>query len=182
MIQDYLGRGAARRRLAALLAVSIPILAACAQHEEVARGSPVERGRYLVQLGGCNDCHTPGYFLGKPDSDRYLGGSDVGFAVPGLGVFVGPNLTPDPETGLGRWSEAEIVHALKTGERPDGRILADIMPWRAFSKLDDADLRGIAAYLKTLRPVAHRVAGPLGPDQPAPIFTLRLTPPTTKAP
>jgi hypothetical protein len=64
----------------------------------------VERGQYLVNFGGCFDCHTPGYFFGKPDMARYLGGSDVGFEIPGLGVFVGPNLTPDKETGLGTWN------------------------------------------------------------------------------
>jgi mono/diheme cytochrome c family protein len=51
----------------------------------------VERGKYLVTLGGCTDCHTPGYFFGKPDAARYLGGSEVGFEIPGLGVFHGPN-------------------------------------------------------------------------------------------
>jgi mono/diheme cytochrome c family protein len=82
---------------------------------------------------GCFDCHMSGYFLGKPDMARYLGGSDVGFEIPGLGVFVAPNLTPDPETGLGKWTEAQIVTALQTGKRPDGREVAPIMPWRAFA-------------------------------------------------
>jgi mono/diheme cytochrome c family protein len=86
-----------------------------------------ERGKYLVSIAGCNDCHTPGYFFGKPDMNRYLGGSEVGFEIPGLGVFHGPNLTPDPETGLGKWSIAEIVTALQTGKRPDGRELAPII-------------------------------------------------------
>ena len=52
--------------------------------------SQVSRGEYLVTIGGCNDCHTPGYFFGKPDTERFLGGSDVGFEIPGLGVFPGP--------------------------------------------------------------------------------------------
>ena len=64
----------------------------------------VARGKYLATFGGCTDCHTPGYFFGKPDEKRYLGGSEVGFEIPGLGVFHGPNLTPDKETGLGNWS------------------------------------------------------------------------------
>jgi mono/diheme cytochrome c family protein len=106
----------------------------------------IERGKYLVNLGGCFDCHTPGYFLGKPDMARYLGGSDVGFEIPGLGVFVAPNLTPDPETGLGKWTEAQIVTALQTGQRPDGRELAPIMPWRAFANLTTSDAQAIAAY------------------------------------
>jgi mono/diheme cytochrome c family protein len=77
---------------------------------------------------GCGDCHTPGYFLGKPDMARNLGGSDVGFAIPGLGVFVPPNLTPDKETGLGNRTAKQIVTAVTTGKTPDGRMLAPIMP------------------------------------------------------
>jgi len=50
--------------------------------------SAVARGKYLVTFGSCTDCHTPGSFFGKPDMTRFLGGSDVGFAIPGLGVFV----------------------------------------------------------------------------------------------
>jgi mono/diheme cytochrome c family protein len=69
-----------------------------------AQQSHVERGKYLVTLGSCTDCHTPGYFFGKPEMARYLGGSEVGFEIPGLGVFHGPNLTPDSETGLGNWT------------------------------------------------------------------------------
>jgi mono/diheme cytochrome c family protein len=62
----------------------------------------VDRGKYLVGISGCSDCHTPGGLLGNPDSARILGGSDVGFGIPGVGVFIGPNLTPDKETGLGK--------------------------------------------------------------------------------
>ena len=61
----------------------------------------IERGKYLVSIIPCTDCHTPGSFLGRPDMKHYLGGSDVGFEIPGLGVFYAPNLTPDKETGLG---------------------------------------------------------------------------------
>src|SRR5260370_919588 len=120
----------------------------------------IERGKYLVSFGGCFDCHTPGYFFGKPDMAHYLGGSDVGFEMPGLGVFVGPNLTPDPDTGLGKWSEAQIVIALQTRKPPDRRELAPSMPWRAFANLTKSDAHAIAAYLKTLNPVSHQVPGP----------------------
>lgn len=108
----------------------------------------IERGQYLTSFGGCFDCHTPGYFFGKPDMDRYLGGSEVGFAIPGQGVFVGPNLTPDKETGLGDWTDEQIVTALQKGVRPDGRILAPIMPWRSFAKLTRDDAFAIARYLE----------------------------------
>ncbi len=137
----------------------------------------LERGRYLVELGGCVHCHTPGYFLGEPDMVRRLGGSDVGFYVPNLGTFYGPNLTPDKETGLGRWSTAEIVAAFTTGKRPDGRELAPIMPWRSFAELSKSDARAIALYLKSLPPLRNRAPGPFGPNEPPTSFALKVTPP-----
>ena len=130
--------------LTVLGAALVPTGSAAAEDKQVARG------KYLVTLGGCNDCHTPGYFLGKPDMTRFLGGSDVGFAIPKVGVFVPPNLTPDAETGLGTWSKEQIVAAITKGKRPDGRELAPIMPWRALAHLTPSDAQAIAAYLKTL--------------------------------
>ena len=141
----------------------------------------VERGRYLVEFGGCNDCHTPGYFMGKPDTARYLGGSDVGFAIPGQGVFVAPNLTPDKATGLGNWTVAQIVTAITTGVRPDGRVLAPPMPWREFSHLTRADALDIALYLKTLPPVIHKVPGPFGVSQKPDVFVMVVMPPDVYA-
>lgn len=80
--------------------------------------SAVARGKYLVAFGSCTDCHTLASFFGKPDMTRFQGGSDVGFAIPGLGIFVGPNLTPDKQTGLANWTAEQIVTALTTGKRP----------------------------------------------------------------
>jgi mono/diheme cytochrome c family protein len=137
----------------------------------------IERGRYLVTLGGCTDCHTPGHFLGKPDLTRELGGSEVGFEIPGLGVFYGPNLTPDRETGLGTWSDADIVKAVQTGVRPDGRGLVPVMPWPAFAKLTRSDAEAIAAYLKSLPPVRNKVPGPFGEGQTPTSFVLKVVPP-----
>src|SRR6516225_3851326 len=90
----------------------------------LADDAEIARGKYLVTIASCNDCHTPGYFLGKPDFSRTLGGSDVGFTIPGLGAFVGPNLTPDKETGLGNWTDAQIIGAIMAGATPEGRQLA----------------------------------------------------------
>jgi len=149
---------------------------ASAQTEEIARG------KYLANLGGCNDCHTPGYFFGKPDMERYLGGSEVGFDIPDLGVFHGPNLTPDKETGLGTWTRAQIVTSLKTGVRPDGRILAPIMPWRAFATMTSNDLTAIAAYLQSLKPVENKVPGPFGPKETPTSFVMKIVPPPGGAP
>ncbi|MBV9289161.1 MAG: c-type cytochrome [Hyphomicrobiales bacterium] len=136
--------------------------------------SQIERGKYLVTISGCNDCHTPGYFFGKPDFSRALGGSDVGFGAPGVGVVVGRNLTPDPETGLGNWTTEQIVTAFTTGVRPDGRKLSPIMPYMELAHLTNDDAFAIAAYLKSLPPVKHAVPGPFGPkDVPTtPVFVI----------
>jgi mono/diheme cytochrome c family protein len=137
----------------------------------------IERGRYLVNLGGCNDCHTPGYFLGKPDSSRRLAGSDVGFEIPDTGIFVGSNLTPDRDTGLGNWTRDDIITAVQTGVRPDGRILAPIMPWRALAGLTRSDAGAIADYLISLPPISQKVPGPFGPDEKPNFLVMKLTAP-----
>jgi len=139
--------------------------------------SQVVRGKYLVTVAGCGDCHTPGYFFGKPDAARFLGGSEVGFEIPGLGVFHGPNLTPDKETGLGNWTGEQIVTAIQTGFRPDGRGLAPIMPWRAFANLAKSDAQAIAAFLQTLPPVKNKVPGPFGANQQPTSFVMKIVPP-----
>ena len=123
----------------------------------------VARGKYLVTIGGCNDCHTPGALLGKPDLSRALGGSEVAFAIPGLGVFAGPNLTPDKVTGLGDWTDDQIIAAITAGVTPKGRRLAPIMPYAALSHLTSDDAHAIVAYLKTLPAVKNAVPGPFGP-------------------
>lgn len=136
-----------------------------------------ERGEYLVTIGGCNDCHTPGYFFGKPDRSRFLGGSDVGFEIPGAGVFVGRNITPDKQSGIGGWTQEQIVKAIQTGERPDGRILAPIMPWHAFAHLTADDAMAIAAFLQSVKPVSHQVPGPFKPGEKVSTFVFRIMPP-----
>jgi mono/diheme cytochrome c family protein len=145
---------------------------------EAAGREQVLRGKYLVTLGLCTDCHTPGYFFGKPDMGRYLGGSEVGFDIPGLGVFHGPNLTPDSETGLGRWSADDIVRAIQTGTRPDGRVLAPIMPWHAFAELTKQDAQAIAAFMKSLPAVSNKVPGPFGPTETPTSFVFKVLAPT----
>ena len=132
--------------------------------------------KYLVELGGCTDCHTPGNLLGHPDLTRYLGGSDVGFGIPGHGVFVAPNLTPDKETGLGNWTEQQIVTAITKGERPDGRMLAPIMPWMGLSHLTKSDALAIAAFLKSVQAVKNKVPGPFGPNDKPSVLVMSVQP------
>jgi len=156
---------------AALAALCMPLAAQAADPAAVARG------KYLVTIASCHDCHTPGYFLGKPDMARYLGGSDVGFELPGLGTYLGPNLTPDKATGLGNWTDAQIVAAIQTGATPSGRMLAPIMPYHAFANFTPQDVQAIVAFLRTIPPVQHKVEGPFGPSQTPNVYIMRIIPP-----
>jgi mono/diheme cytochrome c family protein len=159
-----------RSLLAAAALIALSTIGAQAQNA-------VARGKYLVNLGGCNDCHTPSYFFGKPDMARFLGGSDVGFEIPGLGVFLGRNITPDKETGIGNWTNEQIVTALTAGKRPDGRMLAPIMPYHAFANLTKEDSMAIALYLKSQKPVSNKVPGPFGAGETVTSFMFRILPP-----
>jgi len=140
------------------------------------------RGKYLTTVIPCTDCHTAGTFLGKPDMAHYLGGSDVGFEIPGLGVFYGPNLTSDKETGLGNWSIEQIDTAITTGKRPDGRMLAPAMPVESFKHLTHEDALAIAAYLKSLPPIKNKVPGPFGPGEKPSSFVYQVLPPDKYVP
>jgi mono/diheme cytochrome c family protein len=142
----------------------------------------VARGKYLVDIIPCTDCHTPGHFLGKPDMKRYLGGSDVGFEVPGLGAFYGSNITPDKETGIGSWTKEQIATAITNGTRPDGRILAPPMPVASFKSLTHTDALAIAAYLMSLPPIKNKVPGPFGPTQKPTSFVMQVVPPDKYTP
>lgn len=147
--------------LVALSAAAVALAGAVKDRRE-SRDARIERGRYLTLMGGCNDCHTPGTFYGNADYDRTLSGSEVGWVGP-WGVTFPRNLTPDAETGLGRWSEKDIVDAIRTGMRPDGSVILPPMPWPMYATMTDDDAYAIAAYLQSLAPVKHR-----SPDRVAP--------------
>jgi mono/diheme cytochrome c family protein len=141
-----------------------------------AEDAQVARGRYLVTIAGCSDCHTPGALLGSPDMKRYLGGSDVGFAIPGAGVFVGQNLTSDKETGLGKWTDGQIIAAFRTGKTPEGRELSPVMPYPALSHLSDDDAQAIVAFLKSITAVNNQVRN-FGPNDKPTISVSAVLPP-----
>lgn len=166
-----------------VLLANVTLLAAICLAPLCASAEPdadlIARGAYLSLLGNCEHCHTPGHFLGKRDDSKTLSGSDVGFWDPVAGTVIGPNITPDIETGIGSWSRADIKKALTTGERPDGRMLSPVMPWQDIARLHEDDVVALVEYLKSLKPVKNRVGGPFGPAEPVPVFTLRLTPPET---
>ena len=164
-------------RVSFRLAFLTALASALSSVTAVAGNAEVERGKYLVTISGCNDCHTPGYFFGKPDMSRFLGGSDVGFEIPGLGVFVGPNITPDKETGIGSWTPEQIVAAIQTGQRPDRRTLAPIMPWHALAHLTAGDAMAIAEFLQSVKPVSNQVPGPFKPGDTVSTFMMRIMPP-----
>jgi len=158
-------------KAAAVLGVVAPALADAAPALAQER---LKRGEYLAAIMDCGGCHTPGALVGKPDMSRALAGADVGFQIPNVGIFYPPNLTPDRETGLGQWSEADIVKAVRTGERPDGRVLVPIMPYHSYSKLTDQDAFALAAYLKSLKPIRNAAPPMTGPGAkpPAPYLTV----------
>jgi mono/diheme cytochrome c family protein len=110
-------------------------------------------GKYLVAVLGCGDCHTPGAFYGAPDTTRTLAGSELGWKGP-WGISFARNLTPD-STGIGAWSEDQIVVAIREGRRPDGSPLMPPMPWTDFAHLTDDDAQAVAAYLKSIPAVKH---------------------------
>ncbi len=142
----------------------------------LADNSQVQRGHYLVSIGGCTDCHTPGHFFGRDDANRFLGGSDVGLSLPDGTTVVGRNLTPDPETGLGRWSVEQVVTAIRWGVRPDGRALSTVMPWVNYSNLSNDDATAIAVYLKSLPAVRHAIPGPFRTGQKVTVYHMQFIP------
>ncbi|HKA37882.1 MAG TPA: diheme cytochrome c-553 [Thermoanaerobaculia bacterium] len=157
----------------------------------------VERGKYLVTIMSCNDCHTP-FKMGpkgpEPDMSRMLSGhpeqmklppppkvdmpwmgaynaTDTAFAGP-WGVSYAANLTPDQNTGLGIWTEDMFLKAMKLGKHMGtSRDIAPPMPWNWVGKATDEDLKAIFAYLKSIPPIANHVPDyepPKGPPPGAP--------------
>jgi mono/diheme cytochrome c family protein len=135
-----------------------------ADSASLAAADPIVRGEYISRIGGCNDCHTPGGIFGAPDASRRLAGSEMGWQGP-WGTSYGRNLTPDVETGIGSWTEEQIMVAVRTGQRPDGTRLLPPMPWPNYSALTDEDARALAKYLKSIPAVKHRSPATVPPGQ-----------------
>ena len=153
---------------AVVLAVTVLSCATTAEKPPAAmtQAEKVARGEYLTTIMGCNDCHTPGTFYGAPDFSRKLSGSELGWVGP-WGTSYARNLTPDPETGIGSWSEDDIVKTIRTGQRADGTPVLPPMPWPMYTNLSDDDAYAIAAYLKSLPAVSHKVPDKLPPGSKA---------------
>jgi mono/diheme cytochrome c family protein len=104
-----------------------------------------QRGMYLAKAAGCVGCHTETV----KDAVPFAGGRAL--KTP-FGTFYGPNITPHPDAGIGRWSEADFVRAMRHGERPDGANYFPAFPYPSFTQIADADLRDLWAYLRSLPP------------------------------
>jgi mono/diheme cytochrome c family protein len=152
----------------------------------------VRRGAYLVNVGGCNDCHTPlkmGPQGPEPDGARLLSGHPEQLALPPapalpagpwvaivsgtMTAWSGPwgtsftaNLTPDPETGLGRWRERDFVETVRSGRHLGrGRPILPPMPSQNLARMTDDDLGAVFAYLQSIPPVRNRVPDPVPPSE-----------------
>jgi mono/diheme cytochrome c family protein len=123
--------------------------------------SPVERGGYLVNgVLTCGNCHTPRGPGGVLAMDKQLSGGPQEWDTPAFKVK-GANITPDRETGIGSWSEADIKRALVDGVRPNGTHMAPIMPYGFYKVFTTADLDAIVAYLRSVPAVSNKVQAPL---------------------
>ena len=137
-----------------LVIALIVVLAGCSL--AVRAPAPVERGRYLVEgLAACGNCHTPKGPDGNLPGKQLAGGFEI---TEAFGVAVASNITPDRETGIGAWSDDEVVRAIREGKSRDGRVLGPPMPYPLYRGLSDTDVRAIVAYLRSVPPVANRVA------------------------
>jgi len=119
---------------------------------EADQSTPVARGDYLTRMGTCADCHTP-QERGQPIAGLEFAG---GVVLNGLaGLVASANITPDP-TGISYYDENVFIRAMREG-KVGARQLNATMPWWFFGKMTDDDLKSIFAYLRTLKPVNHRV-------------------------
>jgi hypothetical protein len=132
---------------------------------------PLKHGEYLVTLMHCNVCHTPMTARGPDMGKQFAGGMEFEIPMLGTGKLYGQNITSDPETGIGKWTEADIAKAVKTMTRPDGTIIQGPMQFylAGWSKLEDKDLTAVATFVKQIGPIKNKVTrstfkpAPMGP-------------------
>jgi mono/diheme cytochrome c family protein len=154
-----------------------------------AGNAQVERGRYLVTITGCHDCHSPKVEGMTPDLTRGLSGRPGTTQLPSatkgevhasldLTAWTGPwgysvasNLTPDEATGLGkRYTEASFIATMRTGKKPNGTAVMPPMPSEVYQNMTEDDLKAIFAYLRTIKPIRNAVLAGLptpGTQKPA---------------
>lgn len=172
-----------------LLVLAIASLASDPTNAEEKAADTLARGKYLVTVAGCNDCHTP-WKIGpagpEPDMSRMLSGHPEGIAIDEPATASGPwiaaanstntahsgpwgvsftaNLTPDPETGLGKWTQSTFTQTIRTGRHMGrGRKILPPMPIPMYRNFTDADLEAIFTYLQNIPAIKNRVPEPLPP-------------------
>lgn len=180
--------------VAAALATALVPLAALAQTAAPAASAAdkIARGKYIVSTSGCHDCHTP-WIMGpkgpEPDMTRALSGHPQDFKLPPAskldapwvmaaagtntawagpwGVSYTANLTPDPETGLGKWTLRNFTETIRTGRHMGrGREVLPPMPVMVYRNWTDADFEAVFAYLQSMPAIKNRVPEPLPPAAP----------------
>ena len=179
--------------VASTIAVSLPARAQSASAERKAESTAekLARGKYLVTTSGCHDCHTP-WVMGpkgpEPDMTRALSGHPENMVLPPAPKLEGPwvmtaaatntawagpwgisytaNLTPDPETGLGKWTLRNFVETIRTGRHMGrGRPVLPPMPIQVYKNFTDADLEAVYSYLRSIPAITNRVPEPLPPAE-----------------
>ncbi|MEZ5933819.1 MAG: cytochrome c [Alphaproteobacteria bacterium] len=134
-----------------------------------ATGDP-EHGEYVLAMGGCVACHTD-----EKNGGAFLAGGRA-LATP-FGTFHSPNITPDPETGIGGWTTGEFVRALKEGLSPDGQHYYPSFPYTSYTRMTEQDMVDLKAYLDTVLPVnapfkGHDLGFPFNIRQTLAVWTL----------
>jgi mono/diheme cytochrome c family protein len=180
---------------AAILSSLAPLEPGSADEKFSSSADPVARGKYLVTTSGCHDCHTPvteGPNGPEPDMTRMLSGHPQALEMPPApalpagpwavsvaatstawsgpwGVSFTANLTPDDETGLGRWTLRNFVDTIRSGRHMGrGRQILPPMPIAMYKHFTDEDLAAVFAYLQSIPPISNRVPEPRPPSAPAP--------------
>lgn len=171
-----------------------PNPAAVNPETEISQDSLVKRGEYLIVSMGCDDCHSPKIMTDQGpvlDAEHRLSGypamrplpaiskegikdgwilmvGDLTAAVGPWGVSYAANITPDPKTGIGNWTEAQFQRALREGKAKGlekSRMLLPPMPWQNFRNLSDHDISAMYHYLKSIKPVENIVPEPKSPNE-----------------
>jgi mono/diheme cytochrome c family protein len=137
-----------RLRIIVLLAASCMAVSAQAQQKSGAKGDDVvARGEYLARAGDCIACHT------APEGLAFAGG--LAMPTP-FGAIYSSNITPDRETGIGKWSADDFYKTMHSGRFPDGGLIYPAMPFPSYTKVTRADSDAIFAYLRTIPPVNQK--------------------------
>jgi mono/diheme cytochrome c family protein len=126
---------------------------------EEAKAELVKKGAYVANVTGCVLCHTGVGPQGPDLANPFAGGLEVTEEMPGGMKFDwrSPNITPDPDTGIGKWTDEQIIAAVREGVRADGSRLSPMMPYMMYNAMSDDDAKALVAFLRAQKPVARKV-------------------------